>query len=62
MVKKKGICLWLKNLPVLIPTNIVDGRVDRIHKMGESKKRAILRSRMYVGVAQAMAEQWGGLI
>jgi hypothetical protein len=51
--------LWLKNLPNLVPTNIVEGRENRIHKMGPSKDRWKERSRTYVGIACAMAEQWG---
>ena len=55
----KATCLWLKNLPNLIPTNIVEGREARIHKMGPSPDRWKERSRTFVGIAQAMAEQWG---
>lgn len=54
----KATCLWLKNLPKLIPTNIVDGRVARIHKMKPTKDRSLLRSKTYPGIAKAMAEQW----
>lgn len=56
----KATCLWLKNLPKLIPTNIVEGRSDRIHKMPPSPDRWKLRSTTYQGVADAMADQWGG--
>ncbi len=55
----KATCLWLKNLPKLVPTNIVDGRSDRIHKMPPSPDRWKLRSTTYQGIANAMAEQWG---
>jgi len=55
----KATCLWLKNLPHLIPTNIVDGREARIHKMPPSADRWKLRSETYSGIAKAMAEQWG---
>ncbi len=55
----KATCLWLKGLSKLKPTDIVDGREARIHKMPPSKDRAKLRSRTYPGIAQAMAEQWG---
>lgn len=55
----KATCLWLKNLPKLTPTNIVDGREPRIHKMPPSADRWKLRSETYMGIAQAMAEQWG---
>jgi site-specific DNA-cytosine methylase len=55
----KSTCLWLKNLPLLIPTNIVDGRENRIHRMAPSANRSKERSRTYTGIAKAMAEQWG---
>jgi len=55
----KKTCLWLKNLPLLQPTNIVDGRKDRIHKLPPSETRWKERSRTYKGIAQAMADQWG---
>lgn len=55
----KATCLWLKNLPKLKPTNIVEGREARIHKMPPSKDRGKLRSITYTGIAQAMASQWG---
>jgi len=55
----KATCLWLKNLPLLKPTNIVEGREARIHKMPPSKDRAKLRSITYQGIADAMANQWG---
>lgn len=58
--KKTG--LWLKNLPLLQPTNIVEGPYEqRIWKMGPSKDRGYLRSITYQGIADAMAEQWGSL-
>ena len=56
----KATCLWLKNLPLLIPTNIVSGREQKIHKMPPSKDRAKLRSKTYKGIAEAMAKQWAG--
>ena len=55
----KATCLWLKNLTLLRPTNIVEGRNDRIHKMPPSPNRWKERSRTYEGIAEAMAEQWG---
>ncbi len=55
----KATCLWLKNLPLLTPTNIVEGREDRIHKMPPSADRWKLRSTTYQGIADAMAETWG---
>jgi len=56
----KATCLWLKNLPKLVPTNIVDGREPRVHRMAPSPDRWKERSRTYPGIASAMAEQWGG--
>lgn len=55
----KATCLWLKNLPLLQPTNIVEGRADRIHKMPPSPDRWKERSKTYQGIADAMAAQWG---
>lgn len=57
----KATCLWLKNLPPLVPTNIVSGREARIHRMPPSPDRGRLRSITYQGIADAMAEQWGVL-
>ena len=56
----KATCLWLKGLPKLVPTNIVEGREQRIHKMPPSPTRWKERSRTYQGIADAMARQWGG--
>ena len=53
--------LWLTNLPPLTPTNVVDGRDDRIHRLPPSADRWKLRSTTYQGIADAMAEQWGDL-
>ncbi len=55
----KATCLWLKGLPRLRPTNIVDGREARIHHMPPSADRWKERSRTYQGIAEAMASQWG---
>jgi hypothetical protein len=55
----KATCLWLKNLPKLKPTNIVEGREQRLHKLPPSKDRWKLRSTTYKGIAEAMAKQWG---
>lgn len=57
----KKTCLWLKNLPPLKPTNIVEGREGRVWKEPPSPNRWKNRSRTYVGIAQAMANQWGNL-
>lgn len=55
----KSTCLWLKGLPKLVPTSIVEGREQRIWKLPPSEDRAKLRSKTYPGIAKAMAEQWG---
>lgn len=55
----KATCLWLKNLPKLQPTNIVEGRSNRIHMMPDTKDRWKKRSQTYQGIADAMASQWG---
>jgi len=57
----KAICLWLKNLPVLRPTNIVKGRKPRVYYEPPSTERWKNRSRTYHGIAEAMAEQWNFL-
>lgn len=56
----KATCLWLKGLRPLLPTNIVEGREARIHRMPPSADRWKLRSETYQGIADAMATQWGG--
>lgn len=58
----KATCLWLNNLPLLKPTDIVNGREPRIWKMPPSQQRAKMRSKTFPGVAKAMAEQWGLLV
>ena len=55
----KATCLWLKNLPKLEPTNIVEGREQRIWKMPPGPERAKERSKTYEGIAKAMANTWG---
>lgn len=55
----KATCLWLKGLPLLLPTSVVDGRCPRIHYMSPGGNRARERSRTYAGIAKAMADQWG---
>jgi len=56
----KRTCLWLKNLPALVPTNVVEGRAQRIHRMSPGPDRWRERSRFFPGIATAMADQWGG--
>jgi site-specific DNA-cytosine methylase len=50
----KATCLWLKNLPKLQPTNIVEGREAKVHRMPPSPDRGKLRSKTYQGIADAM--------
>ena len=56
----KATCLWLKGLPPLMPTKIVEGREQRIHRLPPSPDRWKIRSTTYAGIAAAMAQQWGG--
>lgn len=55
----KRTCLWLRNLPALVATNIVAGREARVHKMSQGPNRWRERSRFFPGIAAAMADQWG---
>lgn len=63
-------CLWLKNLPLLIPTNDVSeemkslpkSQTDRIHYMSPGPERAKMRSKTYTGIAEAMANQWSQFV
>lgn len=55
----KATCLWLEGLPPLVPTSIVDGRDPVVHRMSPGPDRWRARSRTYLGIAQAMALQWG---
>jgi hypothetical protein len=61
----KRTCFWLKNLPALKPTNIVEGREARVHRHSgwgrHGAIRAHERSRFFTGIAEAMADQWGDL-
>lgn len=57
----KATCLWLKGLPKLEPTHIVEGRTARVHREPPSTDRWKNRSRTYQGLANAMADQWGSL-
>jgi len=68
--ESKKTCLWLKNLPKLVPTNILEKTTpywdnqtpSGQNKLGPSKDRAKIRSKTYTGIAEAMAEQWGEYI
>lgn len=54
----KATCLWLKGLPKLAPTSVVEGREQRVWRMAPSPERALLRSKTFPGIARAMATQW----
>lgn len=58
----KATCLWLKGLPKLTPTNIVEGRIGAMHLLPNTPDRAKLRSKTYEGWAKAMAEQWSKVL
>jgi len=55
----KATCFWLKGLPPLVPTKVVQGREPRVHHMPPGPNRWKERSRTYEGIAEAMASQWG---
>lgn len=57
----KATCLWLKNLPKITPTDIVEGRANRVHRMSPGPDRAKERARTYSGIAAAMADQWSSI-
>ena len=58
----KATCLWLKGLPLLVPTRIVDGRENRVHRMPPGPDRWKKRSRTFPSITDAMAEQWSTAI
>ena len=58
----KATCLWLQNLPRLVPTVCVEGREAKVHRMPPGPDRWKERSRTYQGIADAMGMQWGGLL
>jgi hypothetical protein len=60
--EKKRICMWLRGLPLLVPTGTLDGKTarDSVHKTPGGPRQAVRRARFFPGVADAMAEQWGG--
>lgn len=58
--KKTG--LWLKGLPLLLPTDVVEGREARVHKLPPGPNRWKERSKFYTGIASAMASQWGSYV
>lgn len=57
----KATCLWLKGLPKLVPTKVVEGREPRVHYASPGPDRWKERSRTLPGIARAMAEQWGAV-
>jgi len=58
----KATCLWLKGLPKLVPTTPEEtGRIARVHRMPPGPNRGTERGKTYLGIAEAMASQWGGL-
>lgn len=72
----KTTCLWLKNLPLLYPTDLVDKGERVVYKSGKShpkwyaealskaktaEERRTLRSKTFIGIAKAMANQWGNI-
>ena len=59
--ERKTTCLWLRGLPPLMATNVVEGREQRCWKQPQHPDRWKRRSRTYQGIAQAMAHQWGSL-
>lgn len=58
----KATCLWLRGLPDLQPTNVVEGREQRVFRMAPGPNRKRDRSRTFEGIAEAMAEQWGNFL
>lgn len=57
--EQKATCLWLKNLPLIVPSNIVTGREQRIWKLPPGPEREAERSRTFEGIGEAFANQWG---
>lgn len=58
----KRTCLWLRNLPPLMPTDIVQGREARIHRMPPGPDRWKERSKTFEGIGAAMAAQWSAYV
>lgn len=54
----KRTCLWLRGVPPLVPTDVVEGREQRVWRMPPGPERAKERSRFFPGIAAAMADQW----
>lgn len=60
--ESKATCLWLENLPPLVPTQKVDGRRGRVHLESPGPDRWKRRSRTLTGIGDAMADQWGRVL
>ena len=58
----KKTCLWLKNLPPLTPSDVVQGRANTIHRLPPGPDRWKQRSLTFQGIADAMADQWSSFI
>lgn len=64
----KATCLWLKNLPKLVSTCVVEPDLKPVGKHGKkvshwyATSTSKQRSETFQGIADAMADQWGGLI
>jgi site-specific DNA-cytosine methylase len=71
---KKSTCLWLKNLPKLVPTEIVEPKIITLSngkkfsadymdgvKRSKAGESSVQRSKTYIGIAKAMASQWGAI-
>jgi hypothetical protein len=62
--ERKATCFWLEGLPPLMPTALMElprdkAKAQRLHYLSPSPERAMLRSKTYQGIADAMAKQWG---
>lgn len=65
-LESKATCLWLQNLPKLVPVTdlreelaaLPKAVAQRMHYLPPSKDRWKLRSKTYDGIADAMADQW----
>ena len=65
--QRKTTCLWLKNLPPLVPTNKVEpkyvyypsGKRPAGQEVSQRSRRGLIRSITFPGLAAAMAQQWG---
>jgi hypothetical protein len=58
----KRTCFWTRNLPALVPTDIVEGREQRVWSLPPSADRWKERSKTFSGIAEAIADQWGSYV